>query len=108
MGRYICEVKKDHIKNELELVHKDRYDTNKGSVEEGTIKFDTPHEMHKYFHHHCISEDKLVNNGNNLFMFLFFILLLIFIVTIICQMVNKSGNDVVSQVGKTTFGKFSF
>lgn len=106
MGRYICEVKKDHINHELELVHKNKYSTNKGSVEEGTIKFSTPHEMNHYFNKHCISEDKLQNN--NLFMYLFFLLLLIFLVTLICQMCNKSGPGVTSTVGKTSFGRFSF
>lgn len=104
MGKkYICEVKKDHKNNELELVHTDDYSTL-DSTNKGAIKFSDHHEMHRYFNRHCISEDQLQNDSNSLFMFLFFLLLLIFLVTIICQMFMKSG----SINGKTSFGRFSF
>lgn len=106
--RYICEVKRDHKHNELELVNTNNFNTIRSSSTEGAIKFTDTHEMNRYFNKHCISEDKLENNGNSLFMFLFFLLLLIFIVTLICQMFNKSGTGVVSSVGKTSFGRFSF
>lgn len=104
--RYICEVKRDHKHNELELVNTNNFHTVQSSAGEGAIKFSNPHEMHRYFNKHCISEDQLQNNS--LFMFLFFLLLLIFLVTLICQMFNKSGTGVVSSVGKTSFGRFSF
>jgi len=108
--RYICEVKRDDINHELELVHTNKFNTKPihTSGAEGAIRFSSPHEMHKYFHKYCISEDQLQNNENSLFMFLFFILLLIFLVTLICQMFNKSGSGVASSVGKTSFGRFSF
>ena len=108
--RYICEVKKDHENNELELVNTKNYHTinNNSSDSEGTIKFSDKHEMHRYFNKHCISEDQLQNNGNSLFMFLFFILLLIFLVTLICQMFSKSRSGTNSTVGTTSFGRFSF
>jgi hypothetical protein len=103
--RYICEVKKDNINNELELVRANEYNTIKSSADEGAIRFVNSSEMHKYFHDHCISEDKL--GGNNLFMFLFFILLLIFLITLICQIFNKS--DIKSSgISNTAFGRFSF
>ena len=105
--RYICEVKKDNVNNELELVNTDNYHTIKNSSDEGNIKFINHHEMNKYFNKHCISEHELRNDSNNLFMFLFFILLLIFMVTIICQMMNKSSN-VSSTIANTSFGRFSF
>ena len=103
--RYICEVKRDHKNNELELVNTNNFETAQGSCVEGAIKFSTRNEMHRYFNRHCILEDQL---QNNLFMFLFFLLLLIFLVTLICQMFNKSGPGVASTVGKTSFGRFSF
>lgn len=106
--RFICEVKKDHKNHELELVNTNNYDTVQSSSGEGSIKFSNHHEMNKYFNKHCISEDQLQNSGNSLFMFLFFLLLLIFLVTLICQMFNKSGSSVTSTVGKTAFGRFSF
>ena len=106
--RYICEVKRDHKNNELELVNTNNFSTVQSSGAEGAIKFSDSHEMHRYFNRHCISEDQLQNNGNSLFMFLFFLLLLIFIVTLICQMFNKSGPGVTSTVAKTSFGRFSF
>jgi len=106
--RYICEVKRDHKNNELELVNTNNFETVQSSGAEGAIKFSDSHEMHRYFNRHCISEDQLQNNGNSLFMFLFFLLLLIFLVTLICQMFNKSGPSVASTVGKTSFGRFSF
>ena len=106
--RYICEVKKDNINNELELVNTKHFHTLPSSAGQGAIKFSDQHQMHKYFNTYCISEDQLQNNGNSLFMFLFFLLLLIFLVTLICQMFNKSGYSVGSTVGKTTFGRFSF
>jgi len=106
--RYICEVKRDHKNNELELVNTNNFETVQSSGAEGAIKFSDSHEMHRYFNRHCISEDQLQNNGNSLFMFLFFLLLLIFLVTLICQMFNKSGPGVASTVGKTAFGRFSF
>ena len=106
--RFICEVKKDHINDELELVNTKNYNTVQSSAGEGAIKFSNHHEMNKYFNKHCISEDELQNSGNSLFMFLFFLLLLIFLVTLICQMFNKPVSGVASTVGKTTFGRFSF
>lgn len=106
--RYICEVKRDHKNNELELVNTKHFHTLHSSTGEGAIKFSDHHEMNRYFNRHCISEDQLQNSGNSLFMFLFFLLLLIFLVTLICQMFNKSGSDVASTVGKTSFGRFSF
>ena len=106
--RYICEVKRDHKHNELELVNTNNFDTVPSSSAEGAIKFSDHHEMNRYFNRHCISEDQLQNSGNSLFMFLFFLLLIIFLVTLICQMFNKSGSDVASTVGKTAFGRFSF
>lgn len=106
--RYVCEVKKDHKHNELELVNTNNFKTMQSSAGEGAIQFANPHEMNRYFNKYCISEDQLQNNGNSLFMFLFFLLLLIFLVTLICQMFNKSGPGVASTVGKTSFGRFSF
>jgi len=106
--RYICEVKRDHKHNELELVNTKNFHTLQSSSGEGAIKFSDHHQMNRYFNRHCISEDQLQNGGNNLFMFLFFLLLIIFLVTLICQMFNKSGSDVASTVGKTAFGRFSF
>lgn len=106
--RYICEVKKDNVNNELELVNTNNFNTVHSSIGEGAIKFSDPNEMHRYFNRHCVSEDQLQNNGNSLFMFLFFILLLIFIVTLICQMFNKSGINNPSTLAKTSFGRFSF
>ena len=109
MGKkYICEVKKDNINNELELVHAKHFHTDNSSITEGAIKFSDHNEMHRYFNRHCISEEKLQNSSNSLFMFLFFLLLIIFLVTLICQMFNKSGSGVSSNVGKTAFGRFSF
>lgn len=106
--RYICEVKRDHKNNELELVNTNNFETVQSSAGEGAIQFSDHNEMNRYFNKHCISEDKLQNSGNSLFMFLFFLLLLIFLVTLICQMFNKSGPGVASTVGKTSFGRFSF
>ena len=106
--RYICEVKRDHKHNELELVNTHNFDTVQSSSAEGAIKFSDHHEMNRYFNRYCISEDQLQNSGNSLFMFLFFLLLIIFLVTLICQMFNKSGPNVGSTVGKTAFGRFSF
>ena len=106
--RYICEVKKDHTNNELELVNTNNFNTVQSSAGEGAIQFSDRHEMNRYFNRHCISEDQLQNSGNSLFTFLFFLLLLIFIVTLICQMLNKPGSDFASTVGKTSFGRFSF
>ena len=106
--RYICEVKRDHKHNELELVNTKHFKTLHSSAGEGAIKFSDHHEMNRYFNRHCISEDQLQNSGNSLFMFLFFLLLIIFLVTLICQMFNKSGPNVGSTVGKTAFGRFSF
>ena len=106
--RYICEVKKDHKNHELELVNTNNFHTVQSSAGEGAIQFSDSHEMNRYFNRHCISEDQLQNNGNSLFMFLFFLLLLIFLVTLICQMFNKSGTGIDSTVGKTAFGRFSF
>ena len=109
MGKkYICEVKKDHQNYELELVHTNHYRTIDGSSKEGAIQFLNPHEMNRYFNKHCISEDQLQNSGNSLFMFLFFLLLIIFLVTLVCQMFNKSGSGISSTVGKTSYGRFSF
>jgi len=105
--RYICEVKKDNINNELELVNINNHLTIDDPAKPGAIKFLNEHEMHKYFNKHCISEDKL-QNGNSLFMFLFFLLLIIFFVTLIYLMFNKSGSDFPSTVSKTAFGRFSF
>ena len=105
--RYICEVKRDHKNNEIELVRSNDFEYG-SSASEGAIKFLNNHEMNRYFNRNCVSEDELQNNGNSLFMFLFFLLLLIFLVTLICQMFNKSGINVDSTVGKTTFGRFSF
>lgn len=106
--RFICEVKKDYKNNELELVNTNNYHTMQSSAVEGSIKFSNPHEMNRYFNKHCISEDQLQNSGNSLFMFLFFLLLIIFLVTLICQMFNKSQSNVYSTIGKTAFGRFSF
>ena len=106
--RYICEVKRDHKNNELELVNTNNFETVQSSGAEGAIKFTSPHEMNRYFNKYCMSEDQLQNSYNSLFMFLFFLLLLIFLVTLICQMFNKSGPGVASTVGKTAFGRFSF
>ena len=109
MGKkYICEVKRDHKHNELELVNTNNYDTVQSSSAEGAIKFSDNHEMNRYFNRHCISEDQLQNSGNSLFMFLFFLLLFIFLVTLVCQMFNKSGSGIIDTVGKTSFGRFSF
>lgn len=105
MGKkYICEVKKDNINHELELVNTNKYNTVQSSADEGAIRFSNSSEMHRYFNNHCISEDQL---GNNLFMFLFFILLLIFLITLICQMFNKSDFKS-SGISNTSFGRFSF
>uniref|UniRef100_A0A6C0LEN0 Uncharacterized protein n=1 Tax=viral metagenome TaxID=1070528 RepID=A0A6C0LEN0_9ZZZZ len=107
--KYICEVKRDQKNNELELVNTNNYETVPSSATEGAIQFSNSHEMNRYFNQYCISEDQLKNNSNSLFMFLFFLLLLIFLVTLICQMFNKSsGTRVSSIVGKTSFGRFSF
>ena len=106
--RYVCEVKKDHKNKELELVHAKHFHTLDSSAGEGAIRFKNNHEMNKYFNEYCISEDELKNSGNSLFMFLFFLLLLIFMVTLICQMFNKSGTNMSSSFGQTSFGRFSF
>ena len=106
--RYICEIKRDNKQNEIELINTNNFDIVPSSSAEGAIKFSDKHEMNRYFNKYCISEDKLQNSGNSLFMFLFFLLLIIFLVTLICQMFNKSGSDVASSVGKTGFGRFSF
>lgn len=103
--KYVCEIKKDH--NELELIHNNNFGTNTQQIKKGTIQFDDREEMNKYLNQHCISVDSLENSSNNIFMFLFFILLLILMVTLICQMFNKSG--MTTNVTKTSsFGRFSF
>jgi ATP-dependent Zn protease len=105
--RFICEIKKDNNNNELELVNTNNYNTLNTSTK-GAIKFSDNDEMNRYFNKHCISENQLQNDSNSLFMFLFFLLLIIFLVTIICQMFNKSSFDNAFTVGKTSFGRFSF
>ena len=107
MGKkYICEVKRDKNNNELELVNTNNYNTISGSGAEGAIRFSDSDEMQRYFDRYCISEDDLPRGGG-LFMFLFFLLLIIFLITLICQMFNKSGSGA-SNVSKTAFGRFSF
>lgn len=106
--RYICEVKRDNKHNELELVNTNNFNTEQSSAGEGAIKFSNPHEMNRYFNKYCRSEEQLQNDANSLFMFLFFVLLLIFLVTLVCQMFNKSGSGITSSVGKSSFGRFSF
>lgn len=107
--RYICEVKRDHNNNELELVNTKNFDTIQSSGSEGVIKFSDNDEMNRYFNRYCISEDDLSNNGSGLFMFLFFLLLLIFIITLTCQAFTKPGNAPTTSTGTTSsFGRFSF
>lgn len=110
MGRYICEVNKDNIDNEIKLVHANRYELSKKQKEHSAIKFDNKHEFHKYLKNHCISEETLREEaqvGNNIFTFLFWLLLLIFIITIIVQVCNGKGSSKLSE-SATQFGRFSF
>lgn len=104
MGKkYICEVKRDWANNEIELVNQPLYNTEKCSAgEDGKIKFKDGGEMHKYFKHHCVSEDEL-RNESSVYSFLFFILLLMIIVYIVIMLFkNGKGSP------KTSFGRFSF
>jgi hypothetical protein len=106
MGRFICEVKKNHHDKELQLINTHH---SVGTSEPGTIKFDNNRDMNKYFNKYCISEDVLkqeVASTNNLFTFLFYILLFVFITTMIWQVCNKNGNS--SKISNTAFGRFSF
>lgn len=107
MGRFICEVQKDHVNNELKLVNTDNYYTIEDPNSKGAIKFKDRYEFDRYFYKHCKSEKELLNEGNNLFMFLFFILLVIFLVTLLCQYLNGKTTTV-NMPDTSSFGRFSF
>ena len=95
MGKkYICEVKRDWVNNELELVQHKLYETSPcGSDGEGKIKFKNGGEMQKYFKDHCISEDEL-RNDNMIFVVLFWLLLLILLGMLIFNLTKgNSGNN---------------
>lgn len=112
MGRYICEVRRDHDNHELELVHANKYELSGSAPEHGAIRFKNKDEFNKYFRNNCVSEEALreqVQAGSNIFTFLFWLLLLIFIITIIVQVCNGSGGGSAKlSVTPTRFGRFSF
>jgi hypothetical protein len=109
MGRYICEVKRDHKNNELELVHANKYNLSGSAPQHGAIQFENHHELNKYFRNHCVSEDVLREEARatgNIFTFLFWLLLLVFIITMVVQFCN--GKKAGSSLSQTSFGRFSF